>query len=161
MSDAITEALRAAQKPIQRYLWVPDDAITFTPSVLEETFGDGRALFALTTINNRPAYWIIRGCSTWQVAFDHDAPRDAPEFPDFVDEIIATIENEFGSTCGYEMNSRGIWIDQETGRFIPPAWAEYPTIDSNMGCSWGRLDWPELEGVDLQPHPFGRCNMLA
>src|SRR6202012_2280696 len=52
------------------YLWVPADAITFSPRVLPKVYGDGRALFALATINQRPAYWVIRGCSTWGCGSD-------------------------------------------------------------------------------------------
>ena len=160
MSGAITQALRAAQTPIRRYLWTPADAITFTPAVVSETFGDGRALFALTTINCRPAFWIMRGCSTW-TASDRDAPDDAPQFSEHVDEIIEAIEEEFGTVRYYDRNSRGDWIDEETKRFVPRADTEYPVMDDENGCSWGRLDWPDLPGVALMPHPFARYRILA
>lgn len=160
--DAITETLRAAQKPIRRCLWTDADAITFTPAVLELTFGDGRALFALTTINNRPAYWIVRGCSTWETGMDSNAPDGAPEFMDQVEDIIDAIEDEFGGVSRYERNINGVWIDEETKRFVPREWTSYPAIDSETGCSWGRLDWPSLEGIELEPHPFARrFNILA
>lgn len=156
----VTKALRAAQTPLQRYLWTPADMITFTPAVLTQTFGDGRALFGLTTINNRPAYWIIRGCSTWDVA-EGAAPDDAPEFIEFVDDIVWAIEEEFGGVSCYERNYRGDWIDRETKRFIPRAWTDYPTIDDENGCSWFRLDWPPLDGVKFERHPWARTNILA
>jgi hypothetical protein len=159
--DLITLALRAAQTPIQRYLWTPKDMITFTPRVLGETFGDGRALFALTTINCRPAFWIVRGCSTWTTS-DYDAPDDAPNFIEHVDSIVEAIEGQFGSVRNYERNARGDWIEEETKRFVPRKWTEYPVMDDENGCSWDRLDWPALDGVTFTPHPFAsRFKILA
>lgn len=156
----VTDLLRAAQKPETRYLWVPEDAITFTPAVLSETFGDGRALFTLTTINNRPAYWIIRGCSSWR-ASDCDAPAGAEEFSEHVDRIITAIEEEFGTTAYYEMNAQGRWVDEETKRFVPYACVDYPVIDPSMGSSWGRMDWPALPGIETVPHPFANVTILG
>lgn len=161
MTDAITEALRAAQTEETAYLWTPDNSITFTPAVVDQVFGDGRALFRITTINNRPAYWVVRGCSSWETGMDINAPDDATEFIECVDDIVCAIEEEFGSTDTYEMNSRGIWIDSETKRFIPNEWARYPTINPRDGCSWGRLDWPELPGIETINHPWARTNILA
>ena len=155
----VTALLRAAQAPVTRYLWTPDNSITFTPAVLSETFGDGRALFTLTTINNRPAYWIIRGCSSWRVS-DYDAPDGAEEFSEHVDEIITAIEEEFGTTAYYEMNAQGRWVDEETKRFIPYRYVDYPVIDPSMGSSWGRMDWPNLPGLETVPHPFAHATVL-
>lgn len=159
--DAITTALRAAQSPIRRCLWTDADAITFTPAVLEQTFGDGRALFRITTINNRPAYWIFRGCSTWETGLDYNAPDDAPEFIDQVDDIVSAIEDEFGGLSSYERNKNGVWIDSETKRFVPREWTAYPAINDEHGCSWGRLSWPQLDGIALVDHPWARCTILA
>lgn len=161
MSADVTMALRALQRPITRHLWTPDDAITFTPAVLDTTFGDGRALFRITTINNRPAYWIFRGCSSWEVGGDFDAPEGAPEIADHIDDILRAIEEEFGTTDYYEMNERGRWIDQETKRFVPRVCTEYPAINSETGCVWSRMDWPNLEGIALERHPFAHCTILT
>lgn len=145
--------------PERRCLWTEDDAIVFTPAVLSRAFGDGRALFSLTTINNRPAYWVIQGCSTWQTGGDIYAPDDAPLFIDFVDEIVESVEDQFGTVRGYERNCRGDWIDHETKRFLPRSFTEFPTINDENGCAWGRLDWPsEFETVT---HPWARCTILA
>lgn len=161
--DAITNFLRAAQVPIRRCLWTDADAITFTPAVLEQTFGDGRALFALTTINNRPAFWIVRGDSTWSTGDDYLAPDNAPCFGDWehLDPVMSAIEEEFGSTSCYERNINGVWIDSETKRFIPHKWTDYPVLNDEIGCSWWRLDWPDLEGVAFEPHPFARCRIIT
>lgn len=153
MGSPITEALRAAQKPVRTWLWVEADAFTFTPVVVTEAFGDGRALFRVTTIDNRPRWWVVRGCSTWQVS-DYDAPDEAPEFIDQVDDILSAIEEEFGSTDCYERNRHGVWIDPETKQLLPRECTAYPVINSSGGCSWSRMDWPDLPGVTLAPHPF-------
>lgn len=158
--DRVTDLLRAAQRPVTRHLWVPDDAITFTPAVLSDVFGDGRALFTLTTINNRPAYWIIRGCSSWR-ASDFRAPNDADEFYEHVDEIVTAIEEEFGTTAYYEMNAQGRWVDEETKRFVPYSYVDYPVIDPSMGSAWGRMNWPALPGIETVPHPFADATILA
>ncbi len=154
MSGPVTHALKDAQKPVTSYLWTPDNSITFTPAVLNKVFGDGRALFSITTINDRPAYWIVRGCSSWKISGDYRAPDGSPDFGDFTDEILAAIEDQYGTSDYYEMNANCRWIDSETKKFVPSSWAEFPVINTHDGCSWGRLEWPEIEGVELEPHPF-------
>lgn len=154
MSEAVTNALRTAQGPVRSYLWTPADSIFFTPAVVEQIFGDGRALFSITTINDRPAYWIVRGCSSWKISGDFRAPDGAADFGDFTDEIITAIEEEFGTSDYYEMNSQWRWIDSETKKFVPSSWCEFPVINTHDGCSWGRLEWPTLDGIELEPHPF-------
>lgn len=157
----ITKELVALQKPTQSYLWTPADMITFTPAVLAQTFGDGRALFGLTTINNRPAYWLFRGCSSWKVS-DYDAPDGAPELSEFIDDVLWAIEEEFGGVSCYERNARGTWIDSETKQFVPRAWVEFPVIDSETGCNWWREDWPDIDGIELVAHPFApRVRILS
>jgi hypothetical protein len=49
----------------RRYLWTPADAINFKPALCGNVYGDGRALFGLSTLNLRPAYYVIRGDSGW------------------------------------------------------------------------------------------------
>jgi hypothetical protein len=136
---------------------VPDDAITFTPHVLSKVYGDGRALFGMGTLNSRPAYWVIRGCSSWTTDSDRDKPYEATNFVEMADEILFDLEEEFGSVrCGtdYEFNSMGRPYCLESGRFLAERHIGYPTVDSEDGCHWHREDWPDLDGVPLQPHPF-------
>lgn len=161
-SEEVTDKLQAAQTPIERYLWVPEDAITFTPAVLARTFGDGRALFGFSTVQNRPAYWIVRRCSTWCSALDFKPPHEAPDFDEFAYKVMDAIEEEFGASDQYEYCSRcGRWRNPETWLFVPKSWVEYPVIDPSDGCHWFRLDWPEDAGISVQPHPFARTNVLA
>ena len=170
MPDPITESLRAAQKPLERYLWVPADAITFTPHVLSKTYGDGRALFGVGTINSRPAFWIVRGDSSWTSGMDYgeDAPEGAPDFGDIWDEIICDLEEEFGrAECGtdYEWDGDTIveWSDgAPTGDTLTEADISFPTVNYGGGGHWFRLDWPDLEGLGFTPHPLHpRVRLLA
>lgn len=155
--DRIHEALKAAQKPLTRHLWAPADAITFTPRVSNSIYGDGRALFAFGTINSRPAYWIIRGCSTWTIDMDRTAPDNSVNIVEFIDEILSDLESEFGSADdeGYEWYGNRL-RSTETGRFMSYADISYPVVNYGCGCHWGRLDWPDLPRVKLEPHPFDR-----
>jgi hypothetical protein len=169
-SDPVHDSLTAAySKPITRCLWTKADAVTFTRPVLKKAFGDGRALFHFTTMNDRPKYWVIRGDSNWGCADLHQ-PDDAPDFGDFTDEIIDEIIDEFGTArCGYSgenlrwpVEERSCHCEncQGAGEYGPitPEDVEFPAIDPENGCSWGRLKWPG--GFDVVPHPFARGVMI-
>jgi hypothetical protein len=47
------ELRRAICVQIKRYLWTPDDMITFVPGLLDTIYGDGRALFGLALISRQ------------------------------------------------------------------------------------------------------------
>lgn len=166
MSDQMHELLRAAiEKPEKAYLWTPSDTIEFTPRVLSKVYGDGRALFALTTINNRPAYWVIRGDSGWDCQ-DIDAPDNAPDFGDFTDEILTDLEEEFGNArCGYSGANLCLMSDErgcDCEECSDPEIAEWPMVDSSGGCIWDRMNWPPMEGVRFEKHPFSyRGNLVV
>lgn len=153
--------LEAISKPIKSYLWTPAYAITFVPGLCNTVFGDGRALFKLTTINNRPAFWIIRGDSGWACGMDGDAPYDAPEFGEFTEEILCALEEQFGNArCSYsgsnlyiEPQYRSCDCEQCAGPYIDLA--KWPMVDGEGGCSWRRMKWPKLrQRYQSIPHPF-------
>ena len=163
-SDPSHKRLKAVvEVPITRCLWTEADAITFTPFVLSTIYGDGRALFTLTTINNRPAYWVIRGDSGWECQ-ESGAPDDAPDFGDFTDEILTDLEDEFGNArCGYSGANRYLPADErgcDCEECTDPEIAQWPMVDGSDGCSWRRMDWPdEIPAVE---HPWARAgNLLA
>lgn len=166
--DAIYEALReAVQKPIKRYLWTPKDEIEFVPYLLPLSYGDGRALFKIGTINQRPRYWIIRGDSSWESDLDYpgtdsdddSSPNDVGEF---IDDIVTDLEGAFGSAlCGYcglglsaysvddlpHCNIEGCEAKDEL-----EAGCDWPCINDDGGCHWGRMDWPAGFAVTNSPH---------
>lgn len=144
--DPIHAQLRAALERRQsRHLWVPADAITFTPRLLPFVYGDGRALYGITTINQRPAYWIVRACSTWC----ESNWGDSPTFGEFTDDILTDLEDAFGTArCGYSGSSlllprrervQFCQCEECTDRLV----AKWPMVDAEGGCAWWRMPWPE------------------
>ena len=158
--------LRVAIERRQRaHLWTPSDAITFVPRLLPTIYGDGRALFTIATINQRPAYWVIRGCSTWGCGSDReDAP--GPDFAEMTDQIMSDLEDAFGrGRCGYSGNSL-FWPKKERiqncqcEECVDSHTARWPEVDDNGGCSWSRIDWPK--GFNTIKNPLSwRGNLLA
>lgn len=157
---------RAVERRERAYLWTPADSITFVPRVLPKVYGDGRALFTIATINQRPAYWIIRACSSWGSGFDRE-DSSGPDFAEMTDDILTDLEEAFGNgRCGYSGNSLFQPKKYRTqscqcedcvdGRFR----ARWPMVDGSGGCSWSRMDWPE--GFRTVPNPLSwRGNLLA
>lgn len=137
----------AIERPETSYLWTPDDAIAFTPRVLPKTYGDGRALFALATLNQRPAYWVIRACSTWDDGTPTTWETPGPDFALMTDEILTALEDAFGNgRCGYSGSSlfvpraeRECACEDCTDNYV----AAWPEVDGCGGCSWNRIKWPD------------------
>ena len=164
--DATHQRLRDAVEKRQRsYLWTPAHSITFTPRLLPVFYGDGRALFTFGTINQRPAYWVIRGCSTWGCGTDRENSA-GPDFAELTDDLIDALEDAFGSgRCGYSGNSlfepkkyriKNCQCEECTdGRFR----ARWPAIDYDGGCHWSRMDWPKGFGTVKNPLSW-RGNLL-
>ncbi|WP_292231025.1 hypothetical protein [Brevundimonas sp.] len=163
--DDIHQRLAAIiEVPHNAYLWVPADAIDFTPRVLPIIYGDGRALFRITTINDRPRWWMIRGCSTWGCGDDRDDAA-GPDFGELTDDILTDMEGAFGNArCSYSGSSlryprdeRIQWCqceecdDEET-------LSAFPEVDGNGGCSWSRTDWPK--DFDTVPNPLSAHGKL-
>ena len=164
--DRIQSKLRVAVERRQRsYLWTPSDAIIFVPRLLPTVYGDGRALFTIATINQRPAYWVIRACSTWGCGLDReDAP--GPDFAEMTDHILTDLEDAFGrGRCGYSGNSL-FWPKKERIRncqceeCTDSNIARWPEVDDNGGSSWSRIDWPK--GFKTIENPLSwRGNLLS
>lgn len=161
--DATHAKLKAAvEKKRTMYLWVPGDSRPFKPALLPVIYGDGRALFRITTINQRPAYWVIRACSTWR-GTNMDP---SPNFGNFTDEILTDLEEAFGQgRCGYSGTSlflprrermQECQCEECSDRFV----ARWPMVDAEGGCSWGRMNWPP--GFPTVENPLSwRGNLLA
>jgi len=137
--------VKAFEQRERAYLWVPADAIAFVPRVLAKVYGDGRALFALSTVNQRPAYWIIRACSK-------------TDFHEFTDDVLTDLEEAFGNgRCGYSGNSL-FHPKRERMRYCKcedcaqRGVARWPMVDGSDGCSWGQLQWPKEFEVDESGH---------
>lgn len=146
----------AVEKRQQSYLWVPGDTPPFVPALSPTVYGDGRALFTLSTINQRPRYWIIRCDSEW----------DSDDFCQMTDDILADLEEHFGNgLCGYSGTSL-FWPKKDRIRNCRcedctdgEYRAKWPMVDGSGGCSWSRMDWPK--GFLTAPNPLcWRGNLL-
>lgn len=164
--DAVHARLKASvEKRVRSYLWVEGDTPPFKPALLPLIYGDGRALFTLSTINQRPRYWIIRGDSKWGCGLDaEDAP--GPDFGELTDDILTDLEDAFGNgRCGYSGNSlfwprrerlQNCKCEQCSDRHV----AKWPEVDGDGGCSWSRMNWPK--GFPTVPNPLSwKGNLLA
>lgn len=174
--DEIHAQLKAAvEVETEQYLWTPAHMIRFTPALLPVVYGDGRALFVVSTINQRPRYWIIRGDSQWAVDTDSNSPWPAlseNDFDDLLDDILSDMEEHFGrAECSYCGRGLSCYADGppeearcgERGCEAPDeveAGCGWPSVDSNGGCSWSRMKWPDCFATT--PHPWARwrANLL-
>lgn len=165
LDDIHARLVKAIERKERFYLWVPSQPITFIPRVLPRIYGDGRALFTLATINQRPAYWVIRACSTWGAGLDRESST-GPDFAEMTDEILTDLEEAFGSgRCGYSGNSL-FHTKRERMRYCKcedceaGPMARWPMVDGDGGCSWSRMDWPA--GFDVEPNPLSwKGNLLT
>lgn len=112
------------------------------PALVGTVYGDGRALFGLTTINSRPWYYVIRGDSAWRSGLDC-GDGAGPDMHEIVDSISWDIEEEFGPAIQYGVHG------QELARK-----AAWPALDYAGGCSWWREKWPKGLGIRTVPHPL-------
>lgn len=164
-TDPIHAALvKAIERKETSYLWTPGDTKPFIPRVLPHVFGDGRALFTLSTLNQRPMYWVIRGCSSWDCSDGYHSD-ERPDFGDFTDEILTELEEAFGrGRCGYSGNDlflskRERIADCQCEECSDGSFrARWPMVDDDGGCSWGRMKWPD--GFAVEAHPFSRRGNL-
>lgn len=154
---------KAIEKRERAYLWTPADTISFIPRVLPNFYGDGRALFAIATINQRPAYWVIRVCSTWGSGFDIEE-ASGPDFAEMTDDILTDLEEAFGNgRCGYSGTSL-FQSRRDRMRYckcedcVEPGKARWPMVDGCGGCSWSRIDWPA--GFDVVRNPLAPSNNI-
>lgn len=165
--EPVHERLRkAVVRRVVSCLWVAGDTPPFKPALLGTVYGDGRALFTLMTLNQRPRYWVIRADSRWGCGLDRNR-SDGPDFAEISDEILSDLEAYFGDgRCGYSGNSL-FWPKKDRiqncqcedctdGRYR----ARWPMVDGWGGCSWSRMDWPK--GFETVPHPLSELgNLLA
>ena len=131
--------------PTTAFLWTPEDAITFTPPLSNMIYGDGRGLFAFTTTYDRPAFWAVRGDSSWRTWLEDDGT----DMTDFVDTITENLRREFGDAEPKNDDEESLKTDEAD---------RYPAIDLRDGYSWRRLkrvDDPDTGRQRNQTAPGG------
>lgn len=132
--DDVHAMLRAAVcVPTKRCLWVPEDAITFVPALLTKIYGDGRALWHLATINQRPAFYVIRGDSAWVQSNWSTSPEI--HFGEMTDVIYDDLEAEFGSAR--------LDGEEDDAELLTDGKYAWPALDDEGGCGWAQVDWPK------------------
>jgi len=146
--DAIQRKLRRSIcRPTKRYLWIPEYTIEFVPALSPRIYGDGRALLGLSSINERPRFYVIRIDSSWSLAMEYRVPDTAVDVVEFIDDFVDGLEEDFGKAR------------DENGELYSED--EWPAYDDNGGCSWWRMDWPRLRSLKFEPHPYAsRGNLL-
>lgn len=160
--DAIHGRLKSAiEVPTRAHLWIPAHEIEFVPALLPLVYGDGLALFVVGTIHQRPKWWVIRGDSAWHLELDYPGQRndDPLGFGDLLEDggILDDMEEHFGrANCGYcgqglsmysgwEDFNRCGGCDQDgcdAEECFQAGSHEWPAVNANDGCHWGRMLWP-------------------
>jgi hypothetical protein len=128
-------------------LWVEGDSGPMTPFVIDAVFGDGLHLLTISTINQRPNYWVVRVDSSWREPrrWRDFRPNQNHEIGDEIDAIIDAIEDE----CGRAGNCLDEPCDNCENTCCKcsddfDAGEAFPEIDYDTGCSWGEIRWPWL-----------------
>lgn len=141
------------ERPTTRYLWVPQDAITFEPPLSDVVYGDGKALLAVTTIQDRPAFWLVRVDSAWELSVLDRKPPGAFDVDRIITTIMDNLALEFGDgtperyIVAYdelcpECTGHGCFDCAGTGNLLDDEVPDYPAINMQDGYSWGRGEWP-------------------
>lgn len=92
-----------------------------TPAFVAAFFGDGKQLVAITPLNTRPNYYVIRVDSSWNLSNF----QDEPIMGDYIDEIYDAIEAEYG--CMDDRDEEDETPEEERG---------WPMLNSECGSSW-------------------------
>jgi len=98
---------------------------TVTPAVVDVKLGNGRQLLAVTPLNTRPNYYLIRVSSAWIGDKIHD----------HLDEIYDAIIDQYGE----KEREREYLIEDLRERGIEPTAA-----NTDLAGNEDRLDWPVL-----------------
>lgn len=88
------------------------------PVFIDQTLGDGMQLVAITPLNTRPNYYLIRIDSDWSVY-----NRDTNALCEHLDEIYDAIEDQVGRR----------WNEDDDGEQYATDW---PAMDDENGVSW-------------------------
>ena len=103
-------------------------------------------MFAFTTTNDRPAYWVVRGDSSWRTWYK----ENGTDITEFTDTITENLRREFGDAEPETDDEKAIDADNKE---------PYPAIDLRGGYSWRRLSQVE-DAIAEQPkhQPAGNAH---
>lgn len=94
-------------------------SVTFTPVLLDETFGDGEKIAIFQTMNDRPLFWLVLVDSKTDFDSDED-DNDA-----LLQDVWGALECEFGERWTHEND-----IEEEHN---------YPAVSGDSGTSLGDI----------------------
>ncbi len=104
-----------------------------TPRLLTMIFGDGKKVIWLSSINVRPAYWVVRIDSSWCIENCWHPKDELKEPSEWLENVYQAIEEEFGTG------------EKEDGSLY--ATAKFPqACDLGCGTSWGLYEIEQGEG---------------
>jgi hypothetical protein len=143
----MTEDLRVAiERQQTARLW--GQLRRIKPRLVDEVFGDGLRLLALSPIDDRPNYYVVRIGSDWDLDdFDHDGITG---LRDRLDDIRFAIEEQFGRRC--EDPRTGEDCEKDTCLKCNRG---FPLADFGSGCEWWEIDWPQTN--EEKPKPCKTC----
>lgn len=134
-----TTPLKISQQ--QRERWTRKQTATLwgqpheiEPYFVEKHFGDGLHLIAVTPLNTRPNYYLVRVDSKWWMDdpawFRYSggyALRDSVDpydhIAEHIDDICEGIEDEVGPK----------WFEDDAGKEVEEGW---PALDDSAGVAW-------------------------
>lgn len=108
------------------------------PVLIDQVFGDGLQLIGFTTLNSRPAYYVLRGHSGWEL--NNQKWCAADPILDHICEIYEAIEAEWGNAYCGECNERYDNNECSGCEGIPESDGAFPALDAEGGCSWFAYD---------------------
>lgn len=130
----------AIERPFLGTLWTEGDRGMMTPYVCEHSFGDGLHLLTVTTINQRPNYWVVRVDSSWpEMRRGYDYLRDST-VGEHIDDVLTAIEEECGKV-GESLDEKCEDCGDDWCACNVDSGEQFPALDDDMGCSWGHIEW--------------------
>lgn len=147
------DMLKAAiEVPFLGSLWTEGDSGMMTPHVCKASFGDGMYLLTISTIHQRPNYWVMRVDSSWREARHGYHWFRESSVGDHIDDVLAAIEEECGR-AGECLEDPCDNCDDTTCKCSDDYSADkaFPELDDRYGCSWGHIRWDWLmRAIDYQ-----------
>ena len=104
---------------------------------IDPGLADGGGLFAFTTTYDRPAFWAVRGDSSW-------LEDDGTDITEFVDTITENLRREFGDAEPESDDEESPEADEAD---------RYPAIDLRDGYSWRQLERVDDPDTGQQRNP--------
>lgn len=101
--------------PYQVHFWGHEEIVT--PCLVPTVYGDGKQIIALSPLNSRPQYYVVRIDSQWSLSND---AQEGEVIYDHLEALYDAIEDAYGANHDE---------DEEP-------WQPWPALDLNAGVTW-------------------------